>query len=45
VSLCPRCRQEVPALLRPRFDVTICASCWDLILAIAAGDTNDIDAR
>jgi len=45
VPICPRCRQESPALLRPRFDVVLCPPCWDLLLLIAAGDTDDVDAR
>lgn len=45
MPICPRCRQESPALLRPRFDVVLCPPCWDLLLLIAAGDTDDVDAR
>ena len=45
VALCPRCRQDVPQLLRPRADITMCPACWDLLLAIAAGDVDDVDAR
>jgi hypothetical protein len=43
--LCPRCRHEAPALLRPREDVVLCAACWDLLLLIAAGGADDVDAR
>ena len=32
-------------LLRPRYDVTLCPPCWDLLLSIAAGDIEDVDAR
>jgi DNA-directed RNA polymerase subunit RPC12/RpoP len=45
VYICPRCRAQVPALLQPHRDVTLCAPCWDLILMIAAGDADDVDAR
>jgi hypothetical protein len=45
VYVCPRCRAEVPALLRPRPDVVLCAGCWDLLLLIAAGGADEVDAR
>jgi hypothetical protein len=32
-------------LLRPRHDVLLCASCWDLLLLIAAGGSDEVDAR
>ena len=43
--VCPRCRAEVAALLRPQPDITICAACWDLLLLIAAGGSDEVDAR
>ncbi len=43
--LCPRCHRDVPGLLRPRYDVVLCAPCWDLLLLIAAGDADEVDAR
>lgn len=45
VQVCPRCRAEVPALLRPRPDVVLCAGCWDLLLVIASGGADEVDAR
>ena len=45
VYVCPRCRAEVPALLRPQQDIVLCAGCWDLLLLIAAGGADDVDAR
>jgi hypothetical protein len=45
VPICPRCRQDTPTLLRPHFDVVLCPACWDLLLQIAAGDMDDVDAR
>jgi hypothetical protein len=45
VYLCPRCRSETHSLLRPHADVVLCPPCWDLLLLIAAGDANDVDAR
>jgi hypothetical protein len=45
VNVCPRCRQVSPTLLRPRPDVVLCPSCWDLLLLIAAGGADDVDAR
>ena len=45
MTLCPRCRHEVPSLLRPRPDVVLCAACWDLLLLIAAGGADEVDAR
>ncbi len=43
--LCPRCHSESPSLLRPRPDIVLCPGCWDLLLLIAAGDADDVDAR
>lgn len=43
--VCPRCRAEAPTLLRPRPDIVLCARCWDLLLLIAAGGADDVDAR
>ncbi len=43
--ICPRCRKGVPSLLRPQPDILICTGCWDLLLAIAAGGADDVDAR
>lgn len=43
--VCPRCRAEVPALLRPRPDITLCAACWDLLLTIASGGYEEVDSR
>jgi Zn-finger nucleic acid-binding protein len=45
VHVCPRCRAEVHALLRPQLDIVICARCWDLLLMIAAGGADEVDAR
>ena len=45
MPICPRCRQQAPALLRPRNDVVLCPPCWDLLLLIAAGDADEVDAR
>jgi hypothetical protein len=45
VPYCPRCRHETPTLLRPRHDVVLCPPCWDLLLLLAAGDADDVDAR
>ena len=45
MPVCPRCRQQVPNLLRPRHDILLCAACWDLLLLIAAGGADEVDAR
>lgn len=45
MSVCPRCRHEAAMLLRPRPDVVLCPGCWDLLLLIAAGDADEVDAR
>jgi hypothetical protein len=45
VPVCPRCRHDSPALLTPRHDVVLCPSCWDLLLVIAAGGADEVDAR
>ncbi|MDQ1712563.1 MAG: hypothetical protein QOE45_2013 [Frankiaceae bacterium] len=45
MSHCPRCHREAHDLLRPRPDVALCAGCWDLLLLVAAGDSDDVDAR
>ena len=45
MPICPRCRQQAESLLRPRYDVTLCAACWDLLLALAAGEADEVDAR
>ena len=43
--LCPRCHVDAPTLLRPQPDIVLCASCWDLLLLIAAGGADEVDAR
>jgi hypothetical protein len=45
VPICPRCRQQAVTLLRPRHDVILCPPCWDLILLVAAGGADEVDAR
>lgn len=43
--LCPRCHCETPTLLRPQADIVLCPPCWDLILTLAVGDVEEVDAR
>ena len=45
MPICPRCRQESRTLLRPRPDIVLCPACWDLLLLIAAGGADEVDAR
>ena len=45
MAVCPRCRVESPMLLRPQYGVLLCPPCWDLLLMIAAGGADEIDAR
>lgn len=45
MSQCPRCRRDSATLLHPRPDVTLCPACWDLLLLIAAGGADEVDAR
>jgi hypothetical protein len=43
VAICPRCRRETAALLRPQPDILLCPDCWDLLLLLAAGGADDVD--